>query len=355
MRAGATVVVTSRERLQLAGEHVYPVAPLAAPEAAELFPARTAALGFDAGDADSVAELCARLDNLPLAVELAAARAGLLAPAEILSRLGGRLDRLKGGRDADPRQQTLRATIAWSHDFLDLPERELFAALAVFTGGATIDAVEAVCNADLDVLTSLLDKSLVRRSGERVWMLETIREFASEQLAADPAADELGDRHAGYYLTLAESWDRELRGPGQTEALEGFASERENLRAAVRAAARARSAQGPSAGRCALGVLVHARPLREGRELLAAALEQAPTEATEARASALVGAGLFAAEQGDTRCRWACSRKVSPARAPPARPPSRPTRSASSRSSAIRQGRTDPPRRGGDRAGPRLG
>ena len=88
-------------------------------------------------------------------------------------------DKLKGGRDADLRQQTLRATIAWSHDLLDRPERELFAQLAVFTGGATIEAVEAVCEADLDVLTSLLDKSLVRRSGERVWMLETIREFAS--------------------------------------------------------------------------------------------------------------------------------------------------------------------------------
>ena len=108
---GSTVVVTSRERLQLAGEHVYPVAPLVATEATELFSARTAALGYEAGDADSVAELCARLDNLPLAVELAAARTGLLAPAEILARLGGRLDKLKGGRDADPRQQTLRATI----------------------------------------------------------------------------------------------------------------------------------------------------------------------------------------------------------------------------------------------------
>ena len=106
---------------------------------------------------------------------------GSSRPGRDPSRLGDRLDRLKGGRDADPRQQTLRATIAWSHDLLDQPERELFAALAVFAGGATIDAVEAVCNADLDVLTSLLDKSLVRRTGERVWMLETIREFASER------------------------------------------------------------------------------------------------------------------------------------------------------------------------------
>ncbi len=296
---GATVVVTSRERLQLSGERVYAVAPLATPDAVELFCARTAALGFDPGDADSVAELCSRLDNLPLAVELAAARAGLLAPAEILSRLGGRLDRLKGGRDADPRQQTLRATIAWSHDLLDQPERELFAALAVFTGGATIDAVEAVCNADLDVLTFLLDKSLVRRTGERVWMLETIREFASEALAADPTADELRDRHAGYYLTLAESWDRELRGAGQAEALERFASERDNLRAALE---RMLDRDSHTALRlvAALWAFWWMRGhYQEGRALLAAAIEQSSAEATEARASALVGAGLFAGEQGE--------------------------------------------------------
>ena len=298
---GATVVVTSRERLQLSGEHVYVVAPLAAPEAVELFGARTAALGFDSGDADSVAELCARLDNLPLAVELAAARAGLFAPAEILLRLGGRLDRLTGGRDADPRQQTLRATIAWSYDLLDQSERDLFAALAVFSGGATIDAVEAVCDADLDVLASLLDKSLVRKTGERVWMLETIREFASERLAADPAVDEFTDRHAAYYLSLAESWDREVRGPGQAAALERFAADRENLRAAVE---RTLSRNSPMAIQLvgALWAFWFMRGhYQEGRELLTAALEQAPAEAVEARASALVGAGLLAWEQGDSR------------------------------------------------------
>ena len=296
---GSTVVVTSRERLQLAGEHVYPVAPLAATEATELFTARTAALGHDAGDAESVGELCARLDNLPLAVELAAARTGLLAPAEILSRLGGRLDRLKGGRDADPRQQTLRATIAWSHDLLDPPEKELFARLAVFAGGATIEAVEAVCDADLDVLTSLLDKSLVRRTGERVWMLETIREFASEQLAASPAADDLRDRHAGYCLALAEASDRDLRGNGQVEALRRLASEHDDLRVAFH---RLLERDSSAALRLVAALWIFwfmSGHFREGRELLAAVLEQAPLEPTEARASALVGAGLFASEQGD--------------------------------------------------------
>ena len=296
---GSTIVVTSRERLQIAGEHVYPVGPLVATEATELFFARTAALGYDASDADSVAELCARLDNLPLAVELAAARAGLLAPAEILSRLGGRLDKLKGGRDADPRQQTLRATIAWSHDLLDGPERELFARLAVFAGGGTIDAVEAVCEADLDVLTSLLDKSLVRTSGERVWMLETIREFASEQLSAGPAADELRDRHAGYYLSLAESYDAELRGSGQVEALKRFATEREDLRVAFEWLLE----RDPSAALRLVAALWTfwrmSGHFPDGRELLDAALERAPSEPTEARASALAGAALIASEQGD--------------------------------------------------------
>jgi predicted ATPase len=134
--AGATVVVTSRERLRVSGERVFSVAPLPAKDATELFVVRTAALGLDLGDGEAVSELCSRLDNLPLAVELAAARAGLLSPADMLGRLGGRLEQLSGDRDADPRQQTLRATITWSHDLL---ERELFARLAVFVDGATLD------------------------------------------------------------------------------------------------------------------------------------------------------------------------------------------------------------------------
>jgi predicted ATPase/class 3 adenylate cyclase len=291
---GTTVVVTSRERLQLSGERVYPVAPLGAEEATELFEARTAALGFEPGDAGDVAELCARLDHLPLAVELAAARAGLLAPAEILSRLGGRLDRLKGDRDADPRQQTLRATIAWSHDLLDQAERELFARLAVFTGGSTLDAVDAVCHADLDVLTSLLDKSLVRRTAERVWMLETIREFASEQ----PGADERADDHARYYLELAEAWARELRGSGQAAALERFASELPNLRAAFDRLLD----RDPGAALRLVAALWEFWFMRghfqEGHALLTEALARATDEPSEARAGALVGAGLIGSELG---------------------------------------------------------
>ena len=257
---GSTVVVTSRERLQLSGERVYPVDPLDADSATELFSARATALGVDAGEPEPVAELCARLDNLPLAIELAAARATLLPPAELLARLGDRLDGLRGGRDADPRQQTLRATIGWSHDLLDRPERELFASLSVFTGGATLDAVEAVCGSGLDVLASLLDKSLVKRTDERVWMLETIREFAAEQFAASDDAERIARRHLDYYLALAEDVD-ERRKVGEYELgrIEEERGQECSPRLRCRACTRPRA--GARAGREAWPLLEPARPL----------------------------------------------------------------------------------------------
>ena len=156
-----------------------------------------------------------------------------------------------------------------------------------------------MCEADLDVLASLLDKSLVRKSGERVWMLETIREFASEKLSAGQAEDEVRDSHAGYYLALAESSDTQVRGPGQAEALKRFASEREDLRVAFE---RLLERDPSKALRLVAALWVFwfmSGHFREGRELLAVALERAPSEPTETRASALVGAGLLAGEQGD--------------------------------------------------------
>jgi predicted ATPase len=149
------------------------------------------------------------LENLPLALELAAARVRVLTAEQLLERLATRLDLLKGGRDADPRQQTQRATIAWSHDLLDDEERALFGRLAVFRGGCTLEAPENVADADLDTLQSLLDKSLLRRTNERFWMLETIREYALERLADNGAEAELRRHHAAYFLRLAE--DAELR------------------------------------------------------------------------------------------------------------------------------------------------
>jgi predicted ATPase len=149
--------------------------------------------------------LCARLDNLPLARELAAARTRILSPAQLLDRLAGRLDLLKAGRGVDARQQTLRATIEWSHELLNDEERRLFARFAVFAGGCTVDAVEAVCDADLETLQSLVDKSLLRHNEERFWMLQTIHEFASERLKASGEAQELRQRHADHFLALVET------------------------------------------------------------------------------------------------------------------------------------------------------
>src|SRR5690242_8211449 len=200
------VVVTSRERLQLGGEHVYAVPVLARSDARELFLTRARALRPDFQSNGSVDELCARLDDLPLALELAAARTPVLSPEQLLGRLGARLDLLKGGRDADVRQQTLRATIEWSHDLLDAAEQRLFARLSLFRGGCTLEAAEAICGAELDELQSLVDKSLVRiRDGDRFWMLETIHEFAAERLRESGEEDELRRRHAEFFLALAES------------------------------------------------------------------------------------------------------------------------------------------------------
>ena len=183
--------------------------------------------------APAVDELCRRLDDMPLAVELAAARVKVLPPEQIVERLGQRLDLLKGGRDADPRQATLRATIEWSHDLLDEEEQRLFARLSVFPG-CTLDAAEAICGADVDVLQSLVEKSLVRRTDDRFWMLETIREYAGERLAASGEAADIGRRHAEYYRAVAESTclatERAGTGPIRYDIA---LAERDNFRAAL--------------------------------------------------------------------------------------------------------------------------
>jgi predicted ATPase/class 3 adenylate cyclase len=182
----ADVLVTSRERLRLQGEHVYPVPVLERAEARRLFVTRARAAQPDFEPDEHLDDLCARLDDLPLALELAAARTSLLSTEQLLERLGGRLDLLRGGRDAEARQQTLRATIQWSYELLDRAERKLLAALSVFRGGWTLEAAEQVTGADLELLQSLADKSLLRRwESGRFGMLETIREFAGEQLAPE--------------------------------------------------------------------------------------------------------------------------------------------------------------------------
>jgi predicted ATPase/class 3 adenylate cyclase len=221
------LLVTSRELLRVEGEVAYPVPALEVREAVALFCARAQ---VDASDA--VNDLCRRLDNLPLAVELAAARTHVLSPAQILDRVSQRLDLFRGGRDADARQQTLRATISWSYDLLTPTERRLFARASVFAGGFGLEAGVEVCDAALDSLESLVDKSLLRHSDERFWMLETIREFASERLEESHDADEMPRRHALYFFALFEEAQRERR-----ESRDYYGSlvrgEQDNARAAL--------------------------------------------------------------------------------------------------------------------------
>lgn len=222
------LLVTSRELMRVDGEVEYPVPPLAGPDAVTLFCERTRS-----EPSDEIHELCARLDNLPLAVELAAARTSALTPGQVLERLSQRLDLLKGGRDADPRQQTLRATIAWSYDLLPDDEQRIFAALSVFAGGCTLDAAEAVVDADVDVLQPLVEKSLVGFANDRYWMLETIRQYAGERLLEDTRWERTHDRHADFFAQLANEAQEGVRTESRPIWLDCLEAESANLRAAL--------------------------------------------------------------------------------------------------------------------------
>jgi predicted ATPase/class 3 adenylate cyclase len=199
-----SALVTSRERLALAAEQEYHVPGLERSEAVALFIARARQLQPRFVGDEHVDGIVARLDGLPLALELAAARVKLLTSAQIEDRLTRSLDLLTGGsRDAPQRQRTLRATIEWSHNLLDQPERDLLADLAVFAGSFPLEAAEMICEADLDTLQSLLDKSLLRATEDgRFFLLETIRAYAAERLAERPDADDLRRRHADYTIEL---------------------------------------------------------------------------------------------------------------------------------------------------------
>jgi predicted ATPase/serine/threonine protein kinase len=228
---GLRLLVTSREPLHIDAERVYAVEPLIEDEAAALFKERAVI----SEPQSAVREICRRVDCLPLAVELAAARTGVLPPEQLLARLGDGLSLLATRRrDAPARQRTLRATIQWSHDLLTDAERTLFRRLAIFAGGWTVEAADAVVGADLDTLQVLVDRSLVRRSTVgRFQMLETIGEFAKEQLAADAAAHDLAARHSTFYLALAERATSHLREARQRERLDELERERANFRSAL--------------------------------------------------------------------------------------------------------------------------
>jgi predicted ATPase/DNA-binding XRE family transcriptional regulator len=262
---GLTALATSRAALHLRAEHEVAVPPLALPDFAQgadpaalariaavaLFVERVQAVQpafqLTAANAPAVAEICRRLDGLPLAIELAAAYSKVLAPPALLAHLERRRLVLTGGtRDAPARQQTLRETIAWSYDLLEAAEQAFFGRLAVFVGGCTLEAAEAVCTADgalpMDAqrgLAELVDKSLLRvaegTDGEpRFSMLDTIREYALEQLAASGRAETLRRQHAAYFLALAEAVEAQLRGPQEVRWLARLEEEHDNLRAALK-------------------------------------------------------------------------------------------------------------------------
>jgi len=254
---GLTVVATGRSPLRLRGEHEFPLNSLELPspgqyreqiacaQAVELFVQRARAVwpGFSLSpeNAEDVAEICRRLDGLPLAIELAAARIRLLSPKEMRMRLNRRLSLLTdGARDLPARQRTLRATLDWSYALLEDYERTLLAYLSVFWGGWTLEAAEAVCGRDVDVLggmASLVEKNLVERTGEeevRFSMLETVREYALEKLEASGKAGELRDRHEKYFLRLAEASEPGQRGSEQIYWFKRLGAEQPNFLAALR-------------------------------------------------------------------------------------------------------------------------
>ena len=296
-----TVLVTSREPLHVDGEWEVAVDPLREPDAVDLFVQRALAVSSDFDANGEVAEICTRLDCLPLAIELAAARVKALSPSALLERLEQRLPLLAGGsRSAPERQRTLRATIAWSHDLLTTAEQDLFARLAVFAGGCTLEEAEEICGAEVDTIASLVDKSLLRRTGDRYWMLETIREFASEQLDQLADAGVLRDRHAGVYVALGERARPELRARGAREWLDRLDAEHANVRASLEHLLASGDADGALRLSGAIWMYWQTRGhWTEGRRALTAALALGGGLKPERLVNSLWGGAILALWQGD--------------------------------------------------------
>jgi predicted ATPase/class 3 adenylate cyclase len=297
--ARVRMLVTSRAPLRIAGEQEYRLDPLPQKEAAALFAARARAVGREVAPDATVEAICRRLDGLPLAIELAAARTTVLAPESLLERLDSALGLLtRGPRDAPKRQQTLRATIEWSYDLLDPGARELFARLSVFSGAFPLAAAEDVCAADIDDLGTLVDFSLVKAVGrDRFLMLETIREYALARLADGGQEDELRRRHARFFAALAEQ-GYEHRFDAEAEWSARLEADHDDLRAALAYVSEADPDLAVElAG--ALGWFWLSRGLlHEGRARLSAAL--ATSTATGARrARALTSYGALVARQGE--------------------------------------------------------
>ena len=338
---GLKILVTSRAVLHLRGEHEFPVPPLALPDlthlpegealaqyaAVALFLecAQTARpdLQLTPANTRTIAEICVRLDGLPLAIELAAARIKLLSPQALLARLGHRLQVLtSGARDVPVRQQTLRNTLAWSYDLLDAQEQRLFRRLSVFVGGYTLTAVEGLYTAlgempahVLDGVASLMDKSLLRQveqEGEEpcLLMLATIREFGHEALAADGEMESIRWAHANYYLTLAEEAELELVGPQGARWLDRLEREHDNLREALSWSLEQVGDAGTGEDECSREIALRlAGALREfwrvrghlseGRTFLERALAAREESEAFVRAKALLAAATLTYVQGE--------------------------------------------------------
>jgi predicted ATPase/DNA-binding SARP family transcriptional activator len=317
------LLVTSRAPLHIRAEHEFPVAPLAVPDvrttdvgelsrnpSVALFVQRARAvdprLALTQSNARAIAEICCRLEGLPLSIELAAARSKSLPAAALVERLVSRLDLLVDGpQDAPPRHQTLRATLEWSYTLLSAEEQRVFAALAMFAGSFSLDAAERVCGPTADVVPSVLslqDKALLRGEGGstvRFSMLDTIREYAAERLKDSAEKRDLELRHATFYAELAEAIEPELSGPRQAAAFERLETDYPNLQAALAYGVE----HDPSlALRLAVALRrfwsVHGR-IAQGRKALEEALAASPSDASPLRTTALRAAGVFAVEQGD--------------------------------------------------------
>jgi predicted ATPase len=292
------MLVTSRRPLILRPEQLHEVFPLPESDAVVLFTERVRMQDRAFVAAPEVVEICRRLDGLPLAIELAAARCRMLDPKRLLGRLEQRLPVLTGGyRDAPERQRTLRATIDWSYDLLEPAERELLALLSIFAGGWTLEAAEDVCDASLDGLESLHEKSLVRTRGERFFLLQTIREYAAERLAERPESN-VAERHANYYAALADELGPQIQSARQGEVVALLILEQHNLRQALEWAAEQRS----SLLLQLAGNLGHFWTMTglhdEGARWATAALESSVDQPPELRTPALLAASGIALAMG---------------------------------------------------------
>ena len=307
------ILATSREPLGVPGEHVWPVPPIALDDAARLFVERAMAADptFAAGNTAVIADICRRLDSIPLAIELAAARVRVLTPEQIAAKLEDRFAILTGGaRTADPRHRTLRAAIDWSFALLSPEEQKLMERLSVFAGSFTLESAEAVCEADLDLLTGLVDKSLVttksRRAAVRYQLLDTIRQYAEERLAASHECRDMRQRHALAYLAFARESPIDPMGPVMAN-LERLDAEHDNIRVALTWSLEYE----PDA--IALPLVAIARwywyyriQWSEGLRWLTRAIERTSSALSRDRAATLAGAGVMAGYTGDFEAgrRW---------------------------------------------------